>query len=154
MTTTAYRLGCKYASAVSEGGKALAERFLASRPAQYVAGGLGGAGVGALLGGEDNRLRGAVLGAGAGLGATGLGRMGARMGQRSVSTDRVYKTLLERGLEDRPRNLEMIRNELERRAAIRGIELMAPFGALAGGSLARPFAPSHKEKSWYDRLHG
>jgi len=152
MHSSAYKLGCKYASAVSEGGKALLDRYLASKPTQYIAGGLGGAGLGALAGGEDNRLRGAVLGAGTGLGATGLGRLGAGMGQRSVSTEKVYKTLLERGLEDRPRNLEMIRRKLERGAALRGIQLLAPFGALVGGSLARPLAPSHKERSWFDRL--
>lgn len=145
MHTHAYLLGCKYAAALSEGTKALLERYLASRPAQYAIGGLGGAGLGALLGGEDNRLRGAILGAGAGLGGTALGRMGAGAGAGSISSEAVHKQLLERGLKDRPKNLEKLRQELERAAATRGVQVAAPLGVLGGMALARPLAPTYED---------
>lgn len=167
MHSAAYDLGCKYAEmvyvktarsqtakAVGKAGRSIAETYLGSRPMQYAVGGLGGAGLGALVGGDENRLRGAIIGAGAGLGATGLGRVGAQMGRRSVSSEKVHKELLERGLKDRPKNLEKVRRELERGAAERGVQMMLPLGALGGASLARPFAPSHEEKSWLSRLRG
>jgi hypothetical protein len=71
--------------------------------------------------------------------------MGARAGAGSISSEAVHKQLLERGLKDRPKNLEKLRQELERAAATRGVQVAAPLGVLGGMALARPLAPAYED---------
>lgn len=112
-------------------------QFLGSPAAQYTAAGAGGAGIGAVAGGEDNRLRGAMMGAGLGLGGVAgvhLGRLGQlpRAAQRHLT----------------PETLQ--------RGAQRGSAILAAAGGLGGLIAGRGLAPGHQapEKPWLERARG
>lgn len=183
---TAYQLGCKYAADLLEkealgpvaefvarqaaaASKAVPEAVkaapgflsgLASRPvAQYAAGGLGGAGLGALAGGEDNRLRGAMMGAGLGLG----GVAGARMGHKFMSgkTPEEMGKILQRGNPESLYNVDraafLERHPMLAQKRTQGLMGLAGGGAAGAGlgiGAGTAFAPEHQEKSWTQKLRG
>lgn len=182
----AYQLGCKYAADLLEkealgpvaefvarqaaaASKAAPEaakaapgflRDLFSRPvAQYAAGGLGGAGIGALAGGEDNRLRGALMGAGLGLG----GVAGARMGHKFMSgkTPEEMGKVLQRGnpesLYNTDRAAFLERHpmlEQKRNQGLAGLAGGAAAGTGLGLGAGAVVAPEHQDKSWTQKLRG
>lgn len=160
----AYQLGCKYASRQFEKTAApvapgMLQKLLASRGAQYAAGGLGGAALGAAAGGEDNRLRGAMMGAGLGLGAVG----GARAGHKLMSgkTPEEMSKLLQKG---NPESLYKVdraafaeRHPLLAQKNTQGLMGLGG-GAAAGMGLGlgagAVAAPAHQDQSWTNKIRG
>lgn len=174
--THPYYLGCKYAttslklaggeqlllpfmreagSAAAKGGKGLLEH-LKTPAGQYLAGGLGGAGVGAVAGGEDNRLRGAMMGAGLGLGGVAGGRFGTRMFERPATGLRSSRSYLDTLLGGRAAGGPTTARSLAATQAAREQLAAGAGGALGGGALglgaASVLAPEHQEKSWTSKL--
>lgn len=144
------------AAAAPEAAPGLWDQFLGSRRAQYAAGGLGGAGLGALAAGEDNRLRGAMMGAGAGLGAVG----GARFLGGGGKATALQKLQMNRS----PAEFEAIQKQLgpEGLAQLAKHEgqvatgIGAGVGGLGGLIAGRGLAPGHQapEKPWLERARG
>ena len=157
--TVAYQLGCKYAmdlfekaagpAALIAKAPGLLQKLLGSRGAQYAAGGLGGAAFGAATGGEDNRLRGAMMGAGAGLGAVGLGRYGAGRGAQSIQ-NAVAKAPNEMLQKLGPEGLAKAVTTARLGAGALG----AGAGLAGGATLAGGLAPAHQDPSWTSKLRG
>jgi len=125
------------ATAAPGAAQGLWDQFLGSRGAQYAAGGLGGAGLGALAGGEDNRLRGAMMGAGLGLGAIGGARVGEGAGKLRA-LNKAEGPLTEQALTQAGRT---------------GAGVGLGVGGLGGLVAGRGLAPGHQapEKSWLER---
>ena len=142
--------------AAPEAAPGLWDQFLGSRGAQYAAGGLGGAGLGALTAGEDNRLRGAMMGAGAGLGAVG----GARFLGGGGKATALQKLQMNRS----PAEFEAIQKQLgpdglaqlAKREGQIETGIGAGVGGLGGLIAGRGLAPGHQapEKPWLERARG